>query len=85
MIFLMIDEDVRSRIKIRIIGGKGNDTFDIKGHVPTVLYDIDTSANYVHHNNSHTRVSFLPRPDVNALTGSKMNIPIRVIPYSWFL
>ncbi len=59
------DADVRSRIKIRIIGGRGNDTFDIKGRVPTILYDIDTSANYVQ-NKSHTRVYFSSRPDVNS-------------------
>ena len=58
------DENVRSRIKIRIIGGRGNDTFDIKSSAPTILYDIDTAANHVV-NKNHTRVRFSTRPDVN--------------------
>ena len=58
------DENVRSRIKIRIIGGRGNDTFDIKSNAPTILYDIDTAANHVV-NKNHTRVRFSPQPDVN--------------------
>jgi hypothetical protein len=58
------DENAWSRIKIRIIGGRGNDTFDIKGHVATRLYDLDTSANYVVHKR-HTRLFFSPLSEVN--------------------
>jgi hypothetical protein len=58
------DGNVSSRIKVRIIGGKGNDTFDIKGRVPTQLYDLDTSANFVVHK-SHTRLFFSSLPEVN--------------------
>jgi hypothetical protein len=58
------DESVSSKIKIRIIGGRGNDTFDIKGHVPTVLYDLDSAANYVVHK-SKTRLALSSQPDVN--------------------
>lgn len=42
-----IDEDVASRIKIRIIGGKGNDTFDIKGRTETILYDQKNGSNFI--------------------------------------
>ena len=35
-----VDNNVKSSIKIRIIGGRGSDTFDIKGHVKTFLYDL---------------------------------------------
>jgi hypothetical protein len=42
-----IDDNVNSKIKIRIIGGKGNDTFDIKGHVETLLYDLKADGNYI--------------------------------------
>jgi hypothetical protein len=58
------DENLRSKIKVRIIGGKGNDTFDIKGHVPTILYDLNTSANVVLHKN-RTRVFFSSLAEVN--------------------
>ncbi|MES2431894.1 MAG: metallophosphoesterase [Bacteroidota bacterium] len=40
-----IDPDVSSRIKLRIIGGKGNDTFDLKGNVRNFLYDLSTEKN----------------------------------------
>jgi hypothetical protein len=40
-----IDEDVRSKIKIRIIGGKGNDTFNLKGNVRNFVYDLSTEKN----------------------------------------
>jgi Omp85 superfamily domain/Calcineurin-like phosphoesterase len=62
-----IDADVRSKIKVRIVGGKGNDTFDIKGHMPTQLYDMDTSANYVLHKN-RTKLFFSSLPSVNDFT-----------------
>jgi len=58
------DPDVSSRIKIRIIGGRGNDTFDIRGNAKTILYDIDTSANFVK-NKNHTRVAFSSNPQIN--------------------
>jgi len=45
--FFEIDENASSRIKIRIIGGRGNDTFDIRGKVETLLYDLKDDFNYV--------------------------------------
>ncbi|HSU28456.1 MAG TPA: hypothetical protein VLJ68_08745, partial [Chitinophagaceae bacterium] len=33
-------DDVDSRIKLRIIGGRGNDTFDIHGKIRNYLYDL---------------------------------------------
>ncbi|RYD82054.1 MAG: hypothetical protein EOP53_04730 [Sphingobacteriales bacterium] len=42
-----IDEDVKSKIKVRIIGGKGQDTFNIAGNNRTHLYDLSTENNVV--------------------------------------
>ena len=42
-----IDDNVSSRIKVRIIGGKGLDTFDIRGNNKTHIYDLSTEANEV--------------------------------------
>jgi hypothetical protein len=42
-----IDSSARSKIKIRIIGGRGNDTFNVKGHVQTLLYDLKVEGNYI--------------------------------------
>ena len=59
-----IDENASSRIKLRIIGGKGNDTFNIKGHVRNFLYDVIDSVNVIKsHSRSKLRLS--RDPDVN--------------------
>ncbi len=42
-----IDEDVSSKIKIRIIGGRGNDTFNVKGKVEAMIYDLNTEQNSI--------------------------------------
>ncbi len=60
----VVDEDLKSRIRLRIIGGRGSDTFDIKGNVPTTLFDIDSAVNFVK-NKNHTRVKFSSNPEVN--------------------
>lgn len=41
----MVDEAARSKIKLRIIGGRGIDTFNIRGKVRTHLYDLDYEGN----------------------------------------
>ncbi|MEO7265607.1 MAG: metallophosphoesterase [Ferruginibacter sp.] len=40
-----IDPDVSSRIRLRIIGGKGADTFDLRGNVKNFVYDLKQEAN----------------------------------------
>ncbi len=69
-----IEENASSKIKIRIIGGKGNDTFDIKGHVENLLYDIKSDGNYIR-NSSHTKNRFSINPPVNdnSITGFQYN------------
>jgi hypothetical protein len=42
-----IDSTTTSSIKLRIIGGKGNDTFDVKGKIETLLYDIKAEGNHL--------------------------------------
>ncbi|MEO6611514.1 MAG: BamA/TamA family outer membrane protein [Chitinophagaceae bacterium] len=45
-----IDSAAKSRIKLRIIGGKGIDTFNLKGHVESLLYDMKSEGNVILHN-----------------------------------
>ncbi|HEX8356764.1 MAG TPA: metallophosphoesterase, partial [Segetibacter sp.] len=45
--YFEIDNKARSRIKVRIIGGRGEDTFDIKGAVSNNLYDLSSEKNYI--------------------------------------
>jgi hypothetical protein len=40
-----IDPAVNSKIKLRIIGGKGNDTFDLKGNIKSYVYDLKQEEN----------------------------------------
>lgn len=40
-----IDDDVNGKIKIRIIGGKGEDTFQLGGNSKKFLYDLTTEKN----------------------------------------
>jgi Omp85 superfamily domain/Calcineurin-like phosphoesterase len=52
-----VAEDAASRIKIRIIGGKGYDTFDIKGRTEVLLYDQRDDSNFIK-NSSHVKNRF---------------------------
>ena len=70
-----VDENVKTKIKIRIIGGKGNDTFNIKGNSPILLYDIKKEGNFIGHSGKKTKNRFSKDPPVNdrSFTGFKYN------------
>jgi hypothetical protein len=59
-----IDPDVTSKIRLRLIGGKGNDTFDLKGKVKNHLYDITYEKNVLL-STSYTKKKFSSDPTVN--------------------
>ncbi|MDQ6845315.1 MAG: metallophosphoesterase, partial [Bacteroidota bacterium] len=42
-----IDSNANSKIKLRIIGGKGKDTFNLKGNVRNTVYDFKNDSNYL--------------------------------------
>ncbi|HEV8273547.1 MAG TPA: BamA/TamA family outer membrane protein, partial [Chitinophagaceae bacterium] len=69
-----VDENAKSRIKLRVIGGKGNDTFNIRGNVKNLIYDMKVEGNYVQHG-SHTKNRFSKDPPVNSysILGYKYN------------
>lgn len=71
-----IDSTAASRIKFRIIGGQGEDTFDIKGRVETLLYDLKAKniPNFIK-NDSHSknRFSLNPPTNENTVTGFDYN------------
>lgn len=70
-----VDENARSRVQIRIIGGKGNDTFDIKGSVTTLIYDMNIEGNYIKNTGRKTKNRFSKDPPVNSysILGYKYN------------
>lgn len=41
------DENVSSKIKVTLVGGKGVDTFDMRGRMQSYLYDLKTSPNII--------------------------------------
>ncbi len=59
-----IDSTARSKIRVSMIGGRGNDTFDIKGHVINYLYDLNTEKNFIQ-DAKHTRNLTSAEPPVN--------------------
>jgi hypothetical protein len=70
-----IDETASSKIKVRIIGGKGNDTFNIRGPVQTLLYDMNVEGNHIKNTGSRTKNRFSKLPPVNyySILGFKYN------------
>jgi hypothetical protein len=58
-----IDKDVKSAIKLRIVGGKGKDTFNIKGNIRNTLYDLTTEKNVIL-NHNRTDNDFSSNPSV---------------------
>lgn len=77
-LFGLHDEDVfevekaaSSRIKLRIIGGQGIDTFNIRGNVEALLYDMKDAAgsgDYYIKDSSHAKKRFSSDPPVNDKT-----------------
>jgi hypothetical protein len=70
-----IDENVRSRVRIRIIGGKGNDTFNLKGEVSSFVYDVSYDSNYVvNRNRSKIRINDDPQNNSYKISGFQYNV-----------
>jgi hypothetical protein len=42
-----VAENVHSKVRLRIIGGKGHDTFDVKGNLRNFIYDVSYDTNHV--------------------------------------
>jgi hypothetical protein len=59
-----IDPAVRTRMRIRMIGGSGVDTFDIAGKAHSHIYDLSTENNQVL-KQRHTEIDFSDNPTIN--------------------
>ncbi len=70
--YFEIDKNAKSKIKLRIIGGRGEDTFNINGKVRNYLYDLSTEKNVVE-NESRSGMKFSGTPDVNKYSYSGFN------------
>ncbi|MDQ6814810.1 MAG: metallophosphoesterase [Bacteroidota bacterium] len=67
-----VDKNAKSKIKLRIIGGKGDDTFNIKGHVKSYLYDLSGEKNFIQ-NKSRSVIKFDNSPEVNKYSSTGFN------------
>lgn len=64
-----VEKSASSPIKIRIIGGRGIDTFDIKGKVKVLLYDFKgEGGDFYIKDSSHVKKRFSSDPPVNERT-----------------
>jgi len=66
-----VDKNAESKIKLRIVGGRGIDTFNIKGRINTLLYDLKDDmgiTDYFIKDSSHIKKRFSNAPPVNDKT-----------------
>lgn len=70
-----VDPAVSSRIRLRIIGGRGLDTFNVRGNVKNYVYDVYRDSNYVQaHNRSKIYIDDDPNRNQFKLSGFQYNI-----------
>ena len=79
MTFFTLIRTLTSKIKVRIIGGKGKDTFNINGHVPNYIYDYKPETNYFVHT---SRTKNLTSSDVAVNDYSVTELQIQHHPFS---
>ncbi|MEO9144440.1 MAG: metallophosphoesterase, partial [Ginsengibacter sp.] len=64
-----VDSNVDSKIRLRIIGGKGKDTFNINGNIHNKIYDYSPEKNFIQ-NGNRTKNKMSSSPNVNYYTDS---------------
>lgn len=74
-----VDQDVHSKIKLRIIGGRGNDTFDLKGNLPNRVYDQSYEKNAII-NSRRTHIEFSKDPLINEYQNSAFQYNVKHFP-----
>jgi hypothetical protein len=77
-IFSMAD-NTPSGIKVRMIGGKGDDTFDINGNAKNFVYDFTSPKNVITHKNK-TTVKLSDDPYVNTFKTVENNYNVTRFP-----
>jgi len=81
-----VDSNVNSKIKLRIIGGQGNDTFNIKGNIKNKIYDYSPEKNFiVNARRSKNEMSTSPsvnRYDITSYKYNSYRIPMLNLGYN---
>lgn len=85
--FFEVDSTANSKIKLRIIGGKGKDTFNIHGNVFNIIYDFKGDSSFIEHGHK-TKDAISTDPGVNLydITGYNYNsyrLPLLSIGYDY--
>ena len=65
---------------MRIIGGKGKDTFNINGNVRNVIYDYKNDSNYIVTCTIKPKIKYQTDPDVNRYDIAGFNYNVYRIP-----
>ncbi|MET0394810.1 MAG: BamA/TamA family outer membrane protein, partial [Chitinophagaceae bacterium] len=74
-----IDSGLHSSIRIRMIGGRGNDSFAVKSPLRTIVYDNTNEQNYLERYR-RTKQIFEADPNVNEYKMNGFNYPVRRYP-----
>lgn len=74
-----VDSGIHSKIRIRMIGGRGNDSFTVKSPLRTIVYDNTNEQNYLR-DYRRTKKVFQSDPNVNEYKMSGFNYPVRRYP-----
>ena len=81
-----VDATANSKIKLRIIGGKGRDTFNINGNIRNVIYDFKPDSNFIEHNHkTKNEITTDPNANLYDITGFNYNtyrLPLLSIGYN---
>ncbi len=73
--FFNIDSTVHSNIRLRIIGGKGKDTFNVNGKINNYIYDFTTEKNFIESpGRSKMRTSSNPKVNEYLPTAFEYNV-----------
>lgn len=75
-----VDSAMHSTLRIRMIGGRGNDSFFIKSRLRTFVYDNVNDTNYLVAS-SRTKKYFKNDPTINEFQIKHFNYPIRRYPH----
>ncbi|MEO9021200.1 MAG: metallophosphoesterase [Ginsengibacter sp.] len=75
--FFYVDSNVASKIKLRIIGGEGKDTFNIRGDIRNKIYDYLPGKNFIL-NSNRTKNKISSSPDVNYYADSSFKYNVFV-------
>ena len=74
-----IDSGMHSSIRIRMIGGRGNDSFFINSRLRTFVYDNTADTNFIISNRG-TKTYFKDDPNINEFNIRHFNYPINRFP-----